>query len=855
MKLRLALLSVIFAPIFCSGQIISHWIRAEPFSFSFFQVHGGLLDSNSNYYTNITDALLSIEYLRKMDSTGTILWQHQISPDSLIPDTQTIYDVMISLCPDQGILALIKSSYTNVLIKLDSSGVTVFKKAFSSRLGISAMQGSNHHVYYMEIDTNYTHFFILDSLGTLLKEDSLSDGGTYSGTCIEYFSGDVFAYYTNSNNEGVVYHYHNDILQDSLVYPVANYSGINFVTDLNGNRYFITPGGVLRKYNSAWNLLWTLTCGEIQSIQIDSAENVYILNSINSGNTLAVKKIDSSGNLLWTNSLNTPAGVSYYPNSMILDSKGAPVISGKKFDIPSNGSNDNDKAFVARFSTTGHLDGNFEHYSPGATNVYAVVQNINRNDQFFFVICDLDSFYYRCLNTYSHPNVIGAIYYDGNSNCQQDSIEAAVPGINVSLTPGPYYSQTTTYGKFYFEVPDGNYTLNYSVPVNWQQTCPSTPVSIIVSNGVMTGPDHFGLHQISGMNDLEIDFIHSAARANRDMQVIIHYQNLGSVVLNGTVQFGMDNMFSFVSAIPAVDSINSSSLSWNFSNLIPGESRLIQLVLHSHIVPGGTTYTNTACIFSPLGDINPLDNCQTETDTVIASFDPNEKHVYPQGTGPSGLISYTDSLLCYKIVFQNSGNDTAFYVQVIDTLPEPVDPLTFRLGATFPPASYELSGSGVLRFVFDPANIPDSTTDEVHSHGYITYFVKLRPNLPLGTEIRNKADIYFDYNPRITTDTTLNTMNHTVSVTSVPDQKDRFTIYPNPASMGVFIRSNITIGNDVLNVRLVSLSGQCSRLFTLQHSGMEIDMKDFPAGVYFLELESGNLREVKKLIIMNNSKN
>ncbi|MBK7572748.1 MAG: hypothetical protein IPI10_14420 [Bacteroidetes bacterium] len=111
--------------------------------------------------------------------------------------------------------------------------------------------------------------------------------------------------------------------------------------------------------------------------------------------------------------------------------------------------------------------------------------------------------------------------------------------------------------------------------------------------------------------------------------------------------------------------------------------------------------------------------------------------------------------------------------------------MTYFPGVIYPPGTCTLSGDGVLRFVFDPVLIPDSTTDEPNSHGFINYFIKTRPNLPLGTTIRNKADIYFDYNPPVTTNSTVNTIDSTVSVTVIKAVADKYLI-ANPANEKLF---------------------------------------------------------------------
>jgi hypothetical protein len=58
-----------------------------------------------------------------------------------------------------------------------------------------------------------------------------------------------------------------------------------------------------------------------------------------------------------------------------------------------------------------------------------------------------------------------------------------------------------------------------------------------------------------------------------------------------------------------------------------------------------------------------------------------------------------------------------------------------------------------LKFLFPNILLPDSNTNEVASHGFIQYSVKLNAGLPEGTLISNRADIYFDFNQPVLTNT------------------------------------------------------------------------------------------------------
>ncbi|MDX1911386.1 MAG: hypothetical protein SFV22_07865, partial [Saprospiraceae bacterium] len=105
---------------------------------------------------------------------------------------------------------------------------------------------------------------------------------------------------------------------------------------------------------------------------------------------------------------------------------------------------------------------------------------------------------------------------------------------------------------------------------------------------------------------------------------------------------------------------------------------------------------------------------------ITGSFDPNDKTGYPLGLGDAHYIERGDDLT-YTLRFQNTGNDTAFLVVLRDTLPSTLDPASFRPQGASHPYSWQLNGEGVLVFTFANILLPDSTTNEPASQGYVTF--------------------------------------------------------------------------------------------------------------------------------------
>ena len=88
--------------------------------------------------------------------------------------------------------------------------------------------------------------------------------------------------------------------------------------------------------------------------------------------------------------------------------------------------------------------------------------------------------------------------------------------------------------------------------------------------------------------------------------------------------------------------------------------------------------------------------------------------------------------------------------------------------------------NNVVRFNFPNINLPDSTNDEPHSHGYVQYKVKLKNNLTVGTQIPNTGYIYFDFNPPVATNVTNNIIQLFTIIDGPAINNLKFNIFPNP---------------------------------------------------------------------------
>ena len=135
-----------------------------------------------------------------------------------------------------------------------------------------------------------------------------------------------------------------------------------------------------------------------------------------------------------------------------------------------------------------------------------------------------------------------------------------------------------------------------------------------------------------------------------------------------------------------------------------------------------------------------------------------------------------------------------------------------------------------IEFIFENINLPDSTTDEPNSHGFIAYKIKPKTDITLGDIIPNKADIFFDFNAPIETNTATTTIVN-VLTTNENTLLD-FSVYPAPTENILNIKSK----TEIVKIEIYSKLGQLIKSTTEN----EIDISNLIQGLYFVKVEGVN---------------
>jgi uncharacterized repeat protein (TIGR01451 family) len=421
-----------------------------------------------------------------------------------------------------------------------------------------------------------------------------------------------------------------------------------------------------------------------------------------------------------------------------------------------------------------------------------------------------------------------------NNGCDLNDIPFKNLTVGINNGTATSYLINDNSGNYYIPVGNGNYTLT---PIlenpNYFNI---SPTNYIVNFPIQSSPftQDFcstpnGIH-----NDVEVSIIPtSVARPGFDAKYKIIYKNKGNQVENGTINLEFDDaILDLVSTNPAFTTQTTNNLSFNYTNLNPFETREINVVINVNspmetpAVNSGDilNYTVTNTITNT--DEMLSDNTFVLNQTVVNSYDPNDKKCLQGNTiAPSEVGKYVH----YMIRFENTGTFPAENIVVKDM----IDTAKFDVSSLVPlHASHNYFtriSVNKVEFIFENINLP---FDDANNDGYIAFKIKILPSLVLGNTFSNSANIYFDYNFPIVT----NTATTTIAALSNPSFEfgNYFSLYPNPTTNELNI--NLKSAIEINSIQIYNTIGQ---LVTVQTgNALKVDVSNLKTGNYFIKINT-----------------
>ncbi|MBK8565402.1 MAG: hypothetical protein IPN76_19160 [Saprospiraceae bacterium] len=144
----------------------------------------------------------------------------------------------------------------------------------------------------------------------------------------------------------------------------------------------------------------------------------------------------------------------------------------------------------------------------------------------------------------------------------------------------------------------------------------------------------------------------------------------------------------------------------------------------------------------PQDDANPFRSIHAMENEVVPTA--NTALASPEGIDNQHLIAQNTDI-GYLIRFQNTSEDTASSVVILDTLSRWLDVTTVRQGTSSHPYILTVNNDGVLEFAIENAALPPATDNDTASIGYVKFRVSQVADAPFDSTILNRASISFDY--------------------------------------------------------------------------------------------------------------
>lgn len=450
--------------------------------------------------------------------------------------------------------------------------------------------------------------------------------------------------------------------------------------------------------------------------------------------------------------------------------------------------------------------------------------------------------------------VSGNIFIDNNSDCIKNSGDINCQTAGVVANPGNRIGYTNLQGNYYIDkLPYGTYTItpdNYSNSV--LGTCAtSIIVSVNGSNPYPSGNDFPVGYTSLSQPDIQVSAYSNGIVPGFNCYINYSLCNLNNVPVNGIYKAILPPgiMSTTVSISPTTYTVSGDTIIWNYTNISNSGGCVNYIVYFTTPISAtlGSLFTTCVNATNSITDFDASNNYLCYDKIVTGSFDPNDKSVSPVGNGPNGNITVNEKELTYFIRFQNTGNGPANTVTVSDSISPFLDPTTFQMLGASHNYDIEITPGKVIRWDFYNIMLPDSNSNEPASHGYIHYKIKQKANNPIGSKIKNTAYIYFDFNPPVITNTTINTIDISTGIKNNIDYP-QLNLIPNPTN-GLI---NLTSNNDIDKIELLNITGQILLSTTVREKDYQINLDGFSEGVYFVKvMQSNGLCITKKVILFH----
>ncbi len=354
-------------------------------------------------------------------------------------------------------------------------------------------------------------------------------------------------------------------------------------------------------------------------------------------------------------------------------------------------------------------------------------------------------------------SISGRVFLDENENGSWDAGEPPFSPASVYFAPDNYTQYITlfgTYTRFYSDLGEHQVS-SLDDPDLWNLTTgvPVYDLELTAAEPQIDSVD-FGFAPNGVQNIVEGNIYIPNWLCGGPGTIGVSAFNAGNTIPEGYLAFTYDSIISVSSAMDA-DSIVGHTAFFSYSIDSYYGNQFFEIDVE---FPGvdfiDSTLTYTLESFDSFGNLLDTKIIQ---EVIGCAYDPNDKN---ENTGytENGFV-LNGSELEYTIRFQNTGTDTAHTVILEDVLDIHLDRNTLYVVDWSHPYELVIDENDKAIFTFPEIFLPDSNVNEPESNGYVKFKISLKDEeYDAGEMIENTCEIYFDFNPAIITNTTLNTI-------------------------------------------------------------------------------------------------
>jgi len=492
----------------------------------------------------------------------------------------------------------------------------------------------------------------------------------------------------------------------------------------------------------------------------------------------------------------------------------------------------------------------------------ATAQDLNNisSNNYWVTILDGSS---NCLVLRDTVNAIGTncgtisgnVFIDNNSDCIKNTGDNSFINALVIINPGNKLAYTNANGDYIINnLPFGTYSITSNITNTiYIATC-SASLSATINS---TTPNVSNKNFVREFSPIAQPDLYVSAYSNGIVPGFVCRANYGlhnynTFNANGVFKVTLPSAFipNITNAFPAAYTLSGDTVIWNFTNInYTGWNYNFYIDFTTPLTtPLGSIFTTCMWAQPTATDLNYANNTYCYSRYVTGSFDPNDKTVSPLGIGTNGDISTTETDLTYLIRFQNTGNGPAVNIFIKDTLSPNVDINTFEMLSASHNYMIDVLPGNVLRWKFNNIMLPDSNSNEPASHGYIQYRIKRTNNNTPGTQIKNTAYIYFDFNEPVVTNTAINTIETITGIKSSFNTNDEWNVYPNPSTGALYIVNSSSVKEES-QIQVINSIGQTVLEETITSNYKNMDLSKLNNGVYFVKILSDKHNVIKRVVL------